>query len=213
MLAFFLWEKKGKGVVKEELMPVFYLSLHFLWEQGTTQQRSGEKRSDRGHDGGGEDTDSGRNGLNQYHESTGIWNGAQGRFRSSISAADCVSHPRGKASQGCSTTALNKSIVLHFVWCVCVCMCSGSGREGVMCMLSATSPTTTNRKGQVKCWVRKLCQQEGCSGSSGVNSHCRRGPEADVKMSCFTVWVSLSPGPFIVCFPLYEKKIADINWN
>lgn len=111
------------------MMPVFYLSPHFLWEQETKQLRSDEKRkrgSDRGHDGGGEDTGGGRNGLNQYHESTGIWNGAQGQFRSSISAADCMSHPRGKASQGCSTTALNKSIVLHFV-CVSVCVCSSNG--------------------------------------------------------------------------------------
>lgn len=142
-----------------------------------------------------------RNGLNQYHESTGIWNGAKGQFRSSISAADCASHPRGKASQGCSTTALNKSIVLHFV-CVFVCVVVVVG--GGLCVLSATSPTHNDREGQVKCWVRKLCKQ-GCYWSGGVNKCCSWGPEADVKLNCFTGWDFFFPS--FVSFLLYYTVI------
>ena len=106
----------------------------------------------------------GRNGQNQYHESTGIWNGAQGQFRSSISAADCVSHPGGKASEGFLTTALNKSIVLHFV---CMCVCVSVYACVWLCVLSAQKPSIHWQREPGEVLGEKIVQTRGLLWEQG----------------------------------------------
>lgn len=129
-------------------------------------KRLDTKRKRKRHDGGGDD---GEMVSNQYHESTGIWNGAQGQFRSSTSAANCVSHQRGKASQGCSTTALTKSIVL----CVCVWVCVW------LCVLSAHKPNIHWQRGpgEVSVWW------ENCANKEVVGASVNKGPEADAELN------------------------------
>lgn len=167
----FLYKKKG---VEEKEKMTWCLSIIYPWISPGNKKQNNKGRikkeqkgtwwSWRRHWLWGETV------SNQYRESAGIWNGAQGQFSSSTSAADCASHPRGEASQGCSTTALDKSIVLHL--CVCVCVSVQSAHK--------LNVRWQRGPGEV-CWVRKLCKQGDCYGSRGQIN-------AAVKVRCFAGW-------------------------
>lgn len=140
---FSLWEKGGKGGGGRQACPLFITTSPLGNRRDNKRSVENAERSQS--PGVTKDLTEGAVGKrgegslevwNQYHKSAGLWNGARGQFRSSTSAADCVSHPRGSTRQSCPTTALGKSISLH---CVCVCAhvrlreCGWCGPSEMLC--------------------------------------------------------------------------------